>query len=830
MLRITLRGLWANRLRQVGTLVAILLAVGFLSGTLALGDTLKAAINTTYSTAYATTDVVVRNATDTSANTAKAQVRGLIDGSVIAAVRAVPGVADAEGVVQGSGVLVGANGVAVEHGALVDTWVTDTTLNPWRLVAGSAPRGTDEIVIDQNAATTSGLRVGQRVTIDLPDPVPVTVVGIADFGSQTTIGNATYAAFTLAGAQRYLAKGADRVSSVVVRAAPGVSQSTLAARIRAVLPPGDEAVTGSQLVAESESAIDSSLNSFLIFLDVFAGIALLVAALSIHNAFTIGAAQRARDHALLRAVGATRRQVGAGLAFEAGVLGVVGALVGLAGGYGIAAGLKSVFSRLGLSLPGERLVFTAGAAEFSAVVGVIVTLLAAASPAVRGSRTAPIEALRDIAVDAPTGSARRTRIGLGLTGIGVLLTLVAAAGQSLMAGIGAIALLVGALALGPRVVGVAIRVLDRWFHGTTRRLAQRNAARDPRRTAGAATALIVGVTVVTLFTVFAASTSASVRNSVGQTVNSDVVVSPSSGGGFSPRLAVDAAAVPGVSAAVGIGRDTVDVAGASTWVNTVDPTALPRVVEVTAGTLGADSLAVSTTAAASKHLHVGDTTHVTFSDGTTLAVPVGAIYTPSLLFEDYVLPATLDAAHTTQSLDQYVFVRFAPGVNQATVTSAVTSVADRYAGTTVQSKADFVASTTQKVSTLLNIVYVMLALAILIALLGIANTLALAVHERVREIGLLRAVGATGGQVRAMIRWESLVTTLIGALTGLALGTYAGWALVTTSNSASLATFAAPPTQLVTITVISAAAGLLAGVRPARRASRLNVIRAIGVD
>jgi putative ABC transport system permease protein len=838
MTRVTVRGLWSRKRRLSGLLAAVFLGVAFLTGTLGLSATMSSAISSAFSTAYQGTDAVVRNATVTTS--ASGQVRGPIGASVISAVGSAPGVADARGEVLGFGEVAGANAKVITGAGprTAGTWLTDPALSPWHLAAGSAPRGPGQVVIDQASAAKGGLHVGQRTTVYTPGPVSVRISGIAVYGNgQSSDGGVSYVAFTLPGAQRYLLGGAAKVSQVVVRAKPGVSQGQLVRAIRAVLPPGTQAITGQQATAEQVSAVNSEfLNFFKAFLAVFAGIALLVAALSVHSTFGIVAAQRVREAGLLRTLGAARRQVLGGLLAEAALLGLAGSAAGVAAGYGMAAGLKGAFAGVGLDLPIGGVVFTAGSAALGLAVGVAVTVLAALTPAVRAARSAPITALRD--ADADSSGASRSRIiaGAVLTAGGAALTtaVALASGSAALASVGAVMTLAGVLALGPVLAVLAGRVLGApvaGVRGLPGRLARSNTSRAPKRTAAAAGALTIGVAVVTLFTVFGASLKASTGANLDQTFTGDLVVSAPGAGygnsGFSPRVAAQIAAQPGVKVAAAAGQGTVLVNGASAMVTVADPAALRQIFTIS--TVPGE-LAVSTTAAKAHGWSAGSAVRVTFADGHVVPMTIGTVYRPITPLGDYVLPGGAWAAHDAQPMDHNVYVAFSPGADAAAVTAKIAGIGRQYGGLTVQDRAAYLSAEASMIDTILDIVYVLLALAIVIALLGIGNTLSLAVHERTREIGLLRAVGASRRQVRSTIRWEAVLIAVLGTSTGSGLGLFLGWALVrAVSAAAQIGVVAIPWPQIGIILLAGAAAGLLAGARPARRAARLDPLVAIAV-
>jgi putative ABC transport system permease protein len=361
MVRITLKTVLAGRRRLLATALAVFLGVAFLSGTLALSDTLRDNFDELFADASAGTDVVVRSATEISVAGDRGpdtRQRGLIDASLAERLRAVEGVAGAEASTEGYGQLLGADGRPVGGNGpprVAGTWVSDPELNPYRLVDGRAPRAPGEVVINRGAAREGALPVGARTVVQTPEPVEVTVVGIATFGDADGMGRVTFTGFTAADASRHIAKGPSRASSVLVRGRDGISQEELARRVRAVLPPGVEAITGSQLAEENVDEISAQfLDMLSAFLVVFAGVALLVASFSIYNTFSILVAQRSREVALLRAAGATRRQVLLSALAETAVVGVVASLAGLAGGVGLAGLLKGLFDTFGFSLPDRK--------------------------------------------------------------------------------------------------------------------------------------------------------------------------------------------------------------------------------------------------------------------------------------------------------------------------------------------------------------------------------------------------------------------------------------------------------------------------------------------
>jgi putative ABC transport system permease protein len=847
MLRITLKSVLAGRRRLLATALAVFLGVAFLSGTLALSDTLRANFEGLFADASARTDVVVRNATEISVEGDRGtdtRQRRTIDASLAERLREVDGVAAAEASIEGYGQLLGADGKAVGGNGpprVAGTWIDDPELNPYRLVEGRPPLSPGEVVINRGAAEEGRLTVGARTTVHTPEPVEVTVVGIATFGDADGMGRVTFTGFTRADAARHITRDPARASSVLVRGEDGVSQEELARRMRAVLPPGTEAVTGAQLADENLDDISAQfLDMLSAFLVVFAGVALVVASFSIYNTFSILVAQRSREVALLRVAGATRRQVLVSALAETAAVGVVASLVGLAGGVALAGLLKGLFDQFGFSLPAGGLVFGPYSIVVSLVVGLVATLAAGAAPAVRASRMAPLAALREVEVDRSGRSRARAVAGLLLTGAGSASVVGALAGGAegsmALAGSGAAMTMVGVVVLGPVVAGPVASLLG-WpaarLGGVSGSLARRNAVRNPRRTSGSATALLVGVGVVVLFTVFGSSLKASIDRSVSESFGGDLVVAtpPFGGGALPPQLADSLRRLPEVERATGLGEGPAAVDGVPRRLSVADPAVLGDlldldVVQGSLAAVGQSELAVSEEAAADRGWRLGSAVTVTFADGATSRLTVAAVYRSRDLVGDQLVSREAWAPHAPQDSDRMVLVSLVEGVAVVDGRAAVERAVEPHGRPPVQDRDEYTASVAQGVDILLGIVYALLGLAVLIALMGIANTLSLSVHERSRELGLLRAVGQTRSQVRSMVLGESVVVAVFGTLGGAALGLFLGWALVQVAGPET-ARFALPIGRVLVVVAAGAVAGVLAGLRPARRAARLDVLGAI---
>ncbi|MET7377245.1 FtsX-like permease family protein [Streptomyces sp. NPDC005526] len=848
--RLSLASLRAHRRRFAGTFLAVFLGVAFLTGTLVMGDTLRASFDSMFGTAARGTDAVVRGADVITTPGESRGVRRPVDTSLLTAVARVPGVAAAAPEIQGAGQLVGRNGTALGGQGpptLAGNWITDPELNPYRLAEGRAPVKSGEVVVNRGAARKGGLRIGDTTTLRTPDPVRVTIVGLATFGGEDGMGQVTFTGMTRADAEKYLTARPGRAASILVRAEPGVGQRDLVRRLTPVLPRGVEAITGQESAQENTDMISSQfLTMFTTFLLVFSGVALLVATFSIHNTFAIVVAQRTRENALLRALGAARRQVTAATLVEASAVAVAGSAAGLAGGIGIAAGLQALFPAIGFPFPDGGLVVTPGSMLLPLAVGVAVCLGSALLPAVRAGRTAPMAALRESAVDSSGTSRTRTVTGTALAAASVAVTLagVLVSRSVWAAGLGSVLALAAFVVLGPVASTAVVRLLggplDR-LRGVTGALARRNALRSPKRTAATAGALMIGVAVVSLFTVFGASLKATMDQTVSRSFAGDLAVSTPSfgagGSGLSPGLATAVRRLPEVDTAVGLGRGVAEVDGRGRSLTVTDPDALARTFDLgrvrgSLRDLGTDGIAVSRKEADARGLATGDRARLTFTDGRTATFTVRAVYGQSELAGDYVVTRAAWAPHRTQDADTLVAVSLKDGVGADAGRRAVQRVAARYGNPQVQTRAEYARSSAGGIDMMLTLVYALLALAVLIALLGIANTLTLAIHERTRELGLLRAVGQTRAQLRAMVRWESVLIAAFGTAGGLALGTCLGWVLVKASEGASgtAFAFAVPPVRLVAVALVGVTAGALAALRPARRAARLDVLRAVAAQ
>lgn len=831
MFALTLKELVARKRRLLSTVFAVLLGVSLMAGTLILTDTLLAAGDSVMEEGRAGIDAMVRAHSDVDVS--YGQVGERIDASLIDDVRQVPGVERAVILVTGYAQIVGADGNVVgdqeQSPAFGFNWVGEPSIDPFRIAEGRAPDADDEIAIDRGSARKGDVHVGDRVTVLTQQaPTTFTVAGIAKFGEHDSPAGATVVLFTGNAAQHYLS-APGQVDGIAIEAADGISQEQIVDRVSTEVPDLD-VVTGATLEAEDKAAFHEEMGPFRIFLLVFAFVAVFVGAFMINNTFSITVAQRTQQLAMVRALGASRGQVLWSVMTEALAIGAAGAASGLAVGVGLAAAFRAAFEAIGIELPDGALVIQPSALMLSAGVGLAITLLSAWMPARRAGRIPPIAALRELAVDRSGASKRRTVTGISLTvaGCGALLLGLGGAGIELV-GLGALVALGGVAVLGPvlarPVIGTFGVVVGRF--GVTGDMAVRNARRNAKRTARTAASLMIGVALVAFITVLAASVKTSFSGSLEENFAGTHIVD-SGGydgrGGFSPELAEAMAAHPDVALVAESRMAPTLVDGSETLLNGFTGSTIGQVFDLgqvsgSLDDLGNNGLAVEADYAAEHGWEIGSRVDVSFATGTYTFV-VEAMFDQSA---EWVGSYFVDVAAYDRYLPGQMDFRIYASGDDATIRD----VADAYPSTTSLDKAEFLDMVNGELDTVLGVVYALLALAVLIALLGIANTLALSIHERTRELGLLRAVGMTRRQMRRVVRGESVMIALFGTVLGLGIGSFFGWAVVRALADQGFDEFTYPVGNLGVVTAIACLAGAVAAIGPARRAARLDVLDAI---
>ncbi|HTY71035.1 MAG TPA: FtsX-like permease family protein [Actinomycetes bacterium] len=845
MLRLTLRNLGAHKVRLLLSGLAIVIGVAFVAGTYVFTDTLNKTFKDLFSSTVS--DVEISPAVSADSNGLSIPT---IPASVLATVRAVPGVARAEGsVVTQNVVLIGPDGKAVTTGGaptLAATWSDDHALSPYRIVSGRGPTSAGEIAVDSQTAAKHDIKIGDTIHLLTVGPRETAkVTGIFRFGQSGGLAGATLVALDLKTAQQVLIGGKDAFTGISVKSAPGVSQAVLAQRVRTAIDDSSIKVqTGKQAAAEQATDIQNGLRFVNIFLLVFAGVALFVGTFIILITFSMLVAQRTRELALLRALGASRRQITRSVVFEAFAVGLVGATIGLLGGILLALGLKGLFRLFGVDFETGTLVILPRTVIVAYLVGVVVTVAVAWFPARRAAKIPPVAAMRDD-VTLPTRSLHvRFVVGAILAGLGVValasgLVGVGSAGQTAsLVGLGAFLVFVGVAVLSPAICRPVVAVIGwpvRRLFGATGTLAVQNAQRDRRRTASTASALMIGMALVAAFGTLGASTTASTDASIDQFIGADVIVYSQTFTPFSAEVAQRVQQVPGVKAVSPLRFVNGKVDGSSQQIVGVDPATAAQAfnLDLQGGSLKdlPSGLALDKQTAQDKGYKLGQTFTVKIPTGTA-QLPLVTLYKGVKgAFSGWVTSnAELERLGALPQ-DSQLYVIAYDSANGAKVADDIgKALASDYPNLKVQDRSAYKQSIRDQVNKLLALIYALLALAVIIAILGIINTLALSVVERTREIGLLRAVGTTRKQMRRMIRLESVVIAIYGALLGIVLGVAYGAALQHAVRSQGISELSIPYGLLAVFVVLSGFVGVLAAVVPARRAAKLDVLKAIATE
>ena len=848
MWRATLKSLLAKKVRLVLTTLSVVLGVGFVAGTYVLTDTMSAAFDEVFQTAAANTDVVVRaesafQATAAGPGGGGTEGREPVQESVLDDVAAVDGVAAAHGEVAGYAQFVDPVTDEAIGGfgppTLGFSWDPDSTVVDIR--EGQAPHGFDEVAVDAGTAERHDLQVGERIEVLFEGPArEFTISAIVGFGEADNLAGATLAIFDLPTAQQAFGK-VGVFDAINVIGQEGVPASDLRARVQEVLPEGVEAVTATTVANENAQALSEGLGFFKTALLIFALVSLFVGSFIIFNTFAIITAQRTRELGLLRALGASRTQVLASVLGEAAVIGLIASVVGLAAGVLIAIGLQALLSLFGIDLPSTSTQILPRTIVASLVIGTVVTIVSAILPARRASRVSPVQALQDSQPTTGRPLRRRLAVGIVVTAIGAGVLALGLFGGGSNAGseigAGAAVTFLGIAMLAPLFARPLARSIGAPIvrTGVPGRLGRENAMRNPRRTASTASALMIGLGLVAMVAILASSLKASFNAALEQTLKADLTLTTTSFTPFSPEVADLVRAVPEVQAVSEVRQGGFRFQGQTAFMSGVDPQTIGQVaqVQMAAGDIGSlaqGSVLVHRDIAASEGLSVGDPITLSFPAGGDREFVVGGILADDRLLGDWVISVAAYEQVFTEQLDAFVLVKGADGVTPSTLQTTVEDAVTDYPNIEVQDQASFREKQAGFIDQLLGLVTALLALAILIAVFGIVNTLGLSIYERTRELGLLRAVGMTRRQVRSMIRWESVIIAVFGALLGIAIGILFGWALQRALVDDGLSELAIPGVQLIVYVVIAGIMGVLAAVVPARRAAKLDVLEAISYE
>jgi putative ABC transport system permease protein len=835
MFTASLRNLLSHKVRLVLTALAIALGVAFMSGTFTFTATLQHDLDSLFRTVNARTDVIVAHTAATAAAGGGTGARPTIPASLLDGIRATPGVAAAEGVVLDQAQLTTVDGQLAGAGpGFATTWRTDAALaSAYPLHAGHPPAAPGEVAIDQSSATTYGYHVGDPVGVVVHGRVtPCRVAGIVGFGNGNGAGR-SLVIFPVPVAQELFGK-TGRYDQIEVRGTDDLSAQRLRDTLAAALPAGVEAVTGAQSAADQSRSVRGDLGFLTNALLAFAAVAVFVAGFVIWNTFSILVAQRTRELALLRALGASRRQVFVSVLTEAALLAAVASAAGVGLGLLAARGLATLMRTFGLDLPNAGPQVPAAGTTLAVLTGIAVTLVAALAPARRATRVPPVAALRDAAPVPYAFSVRQLAAGLAVTAVGLtLLGLGLFAGLgALAAGTGAVATVLGVNLLAPLAARPVLRILGAPLRRLTGRLARDNAAHNPRRTTATAAALMIGLAAVAGIAVMIDSLKAAAADDIGRASKADLYVTPGGTDGvLDPALAHTLAGRPGVAALSEVRRTDATVAGtAHQAVYGIDPATIATLTDlgIRTGTLRGGGILVSTKAASTHHWRIGSTVDIEFGQSASRTITVAGTFANRGPLGDYLLDLpTFDAA-TGRALDSLLLVKAEPGTPAAALRTDLTGQLSGYPGAQVLDRAGYQSATGAMLDQILNLTTGLLVLAVIIALLGIVNTLALSVTERTRELGVLRAIGMRRSQLAATVTIEAALIAVFGALLGIGLGIGLGATLAAAITTT--ATLAVPVGQLTAYLVAAVSAAVVAAAAPARRAARMNVLTAIATE
>jgi putative ABC transport system permease protein len=843
--RIALRGLRERKARTVFTLVAVILGVALISGTLVLTDTISRSFDKLVATAGENVDVKVlsRNTGEgfgapptTFPATVETKLRG------VAGVAASAGsyrqlsvtVADAQG--ERVGPVNGAPTLAFS--------AVEERFDPFEY-RGRPPRTDSEIALSASAAADAGLEIGDRIQVQGTQRIrPYELVGTTTFGGAGSTGGAAFVVVTLAEAQK-LAGEPGRITDLDVQAQPGITQVELKRQVSAAVGPSVIVRTGAEDSQQETQDLSDILSYLRIGLLVFGLVALLVGSFVIFNTFTITVAQRTREFGMLRTIGASRRQVLAAVVLEALMIGIAGSLLGLLAGIGLAPLLSGLLGLIGFDLPSTALVIGGRTIVVAIVLGTVVTLLSSLAPALRATRIAPMAAMREGA-DGSSRAQRRWVLALraGAAGLGLALMMVglfaglATSSALTLLGIGAVLTFIGVGLLSPLLVAPLAALIGRPLAatgGVAARIARGNAVRSPSRTAGTAAALMVGVALVAFVSIFVNGFKASFSGAFEKVVTADFVVFDASG--LTPEAVAPAAArLDAVTAATNLRVGEGSLAGEGVHVSGLDPAVATSLVHIdwaegsddTLRTLATQDAALKADWADEHHLGVGSSFVLRNPRDKPIRLTVRGTYDDrgqlfgDVLMQERTLRNRFDARTVLATL-----ISSAPGASETQVRGELTELLDRdFPTLEPQTRAEFIDAQVGQVNAILYVFYALLALSVIIALFGIVNTLALSVYERTRELGLLRAVGATRRQIRQIVRGEAIITAVMGAILGVGIGVIFGCLILRPLRSEGFV-LALPYLTLLILLVLGALAGTLAAIGPARRASRIDVLDAL---
>ena len=839
MFRLSLKMTLARKGRLLLTSLAIILGTSFLAGTSIFSATVNSTFDRLFTDVFRDVDAYVRSTS--SVDTGFGEQRAPSPISALETILGVEGVSAAVGDMQSYARVIGKDGKPLGEDQGPPTFggiASSSVAGLWNTESGRLPIGPKEVMLDRTTAEAGKFAIGDTVRVNaLSGTREFSLVGIANYGDISSPGGATFALFDQPTASEFLLKPGF-VDAFLIQGDGTLSDEALAKAIDAALLPSDklETLTGAQITEETTSQIKTVLGFFTTFLTAFSFIALGIGCFVIYNVFSITAAQRQRESALLRAIGASRRQVTNSLLVEAVVIGLVGSTLGFIFGIGLSQALSALLNAIGLEIPTTGLTINSSAIFSTVLVGTIITTLSAILPALRSGRVPPLAAIRETALDVVTGLTRRVIIGLVFMILGVVALVASINGaEVIFLGLGVLAVFAGVLVLGPAISKPVAMLLGKpvaRLRGITGAMSQQNAARNPKRTARTAAPVLIGVALVTSFTALAASIKGEIRESIGSSFRGDFALSVNSRGfGGIPTSVTDQIdQLPEVQTATGVGFIAAKVGDESPFILVFNPKTADglynlEMIEGRQSDLGKDEIFIEQDKSIEKNLPVGSSVQVTLIDGRSIQLKVAGTYKNA--YGNYVVSRELFEGVATPLFDSFVYISTNTNVSDENARTAISAISADLGVGTLESRTEYIDSQAAQIDQFLALIYGLLFLSVIIAIVGIIITLLLSVFERRHEIGLLRSVGMTRSQVRTMVRWESVITSLFGAVTGVLLGIVTGVVIVVSLNESGISAFTLPITSTIFILIGSFIIGVIAAVFPAWRATRTEIITAI---
>jgi putative ABC transport system permease protein len=845
MFRIALKGILGRKARLILTSLAVILGTSFLAGTSVFSDTLNRTFDNLFSDVFKNVDAYVRS-TQVIEGDFGQEERQRISADLVSIVEKVPGVRDASPDIQAFARIIGKDGKPIgsdgqgppTFGSIGEEFAGAL----WSTAEGNWPNGPTEVVIDEASAKAGKYVLGDTVKVVAQSGSrEFTLVGIASYGDVRSPGGATFALFDSVTAAEFLTKPGF-IDAILISGDGSVSDEKLSKAIQDALPTTSktETLTGAEITLETQDQIGSALDFFGILLQTFSFIALGVGCFVIYNVFSISAAQRQRENALLRAIGASRKQITRAMLIEATVVGLIGSVIGLVAGIGLSAGLSALLRAVNIDIPSGGLVLSQNTVTSTIIIGLIVTVLSAILPARRAGKVPPLAAMRATALEIAEPGRKRLYTGLLsiALGLAIIVAVVMGASNNYL-GIGILFVFIGTIVLGPIIARPVAMFLGRpaaHFRGVTGVMARQNSARNPKRTSRTASPVLIGVALVTAVTALAASIKGQIDDVFTAQFKGDYAISTDARGfgGLSPSLAVDLNKMPQVEKATGFGFLTVKIEDKGQYLTTITPKTIEGLwdiglVNATYADLSTSDIFVSEKTAKKKNIALGSVLQTTFGDGSTRPLKVAGFFVNDEI-GNYIANSALVDGSAIIMFDIGVYIKTKDNVDKAEAFTALENAVKKYGQGELLTKQEYINKQSGQVNQLLGLIYGLLMLSVIISIVGIIITLLLSVFERQRELALLRAVGMTRSQVRTTVRWESVITSLLGAVLGIILGIGLGWVIVFALKDQGLTSFKLPIGPTIVIMVMSFIVGLFAAIYPAWRATRVNILDALNTN